>query len=105
MYKNLSPEQLIEELKDDYQNLRKLDDGTVVGTLELAFTRAIVIGLDSFGWQKRFCFENRSLAVSELAKLKVGTDEPDGYIARRGVGADMWYASKEHDFPFLTGAS
>lgn len=92
-----SPETIVELLKNDYQNIRILDDGTVVGTVELMFTRAIVIGLNRFSFDKRFCFESRSLALVELAKLKTGEDEPDGYIARRGLGADEWYAKKSFD--------
>ncbi len=92
-----TPELIVELLKNDYQNLRILEDGTVVGTVELMFTRAIMIGLNRFSFDKRFCFESRSLALVELAKLKNRDDEPDGYIARRGIGADEWYAKKSFD--------
>ena len=98
MFIHPDPDSIIEQLKDDYQNLRKLEDGTVVGTIELMFTRAICIGLNPIGWEKRFCFENRSLALSELAKLTTSEDEPDGYIARRGLGANEWYESKPKDW-------
>jgi len=66
-----------------YENLRELEDGTVVGTYELMFTRAIFIDLTATGWDKRFCFQDKPLALEELAKLKTGDDEPSGYIARR----------------------
>lgn len=61
-----------------------LRDGTIIGLGELMFTRAIYIDLDLNGWGKRFCFENRDLAVEEYMKLKTGDDEPTGWIARRG---------------------
>ena len=61
-----------------------LRDGTIIGMGELMFTRAIYIDLDLNGWGKRFCFENRDLAVVEYMKLKTGDDEPTGYVARRG---------------------
>jgi hypothetical protein len=48
------------------------------------FTRAIYIDLDLNGWGKRFCFEDRDLAVEEFMKLKTGDDEPTGWVARRG---------------------
>lgn len=70
--------------ENGYQNVRVLEDGTVVGTSELMFTRAVYIGLDRYGWEKRFCFQDREMATSEVAKLKTGDDEPSGYIARRG---------------------
>ena len=93
-----NPEELMKILRDDYQNMRLLEDGTIVGTIELMFTRAICMGINHTGWEKRFCFESRSLALSELAKLKTFGDEPDGYIARRGLGAQEWYDSKPKDW-------
>lgn len=75
---------LIKTLESDgYANVRALEDGTVVGTIDLMFTRAIFIDLDYQGWGKRFCFKDRDLADSEVQKLKTGDDEPVGYIARR----------------------
>jgi hypothetical protein len=77
-------EKLINELSEQgYENLRALDDGTVVGTIELMFTRAIFIGLNFQSWEKRFCFKDRDLALTELNKLVLGDDEPVGYVARR----------------------
>lgn len=61
-----------------------LRDGTIIGLGELMFTRAIYIDLDLNGWGKRFCFEDRALAVEEYMKLKTGDDEPTGWVARRG---------------------
>lgn len=67
-----------------YKNLRVLADGCIVGTLELMFTRAIFINLNRWSYEKRFCFEDRELALTELAKLQSEDDEPTGYVARRG---------------------
>lgn len=69
--------------ENNYKNLRVLEDETIVGSYDLLYTRAIFIGLDRTGWEKRFCFEDKSLADSELMKLKTGDDEPVGYVARR----------------------
>lgn len=69
--------------ENSYRNIRTLEDGTVVATLELMFTRAICIDLNWQSWDKRFCFEDRELAVTEILKLKTCDDEPTGYIARR----------------------
>lgn len=83
---NLDEQQeLVEYLRPQYDNLRVLDDGTIVATLELLYTRAIFIGLNRYGYEKRFCFKNRDLAMVELAKLKTGEDEPQSgtYVARR----------------------
>ena len=67
-----------------YSLLAYLMDGTIIGVGDLMFTRAIYIDLDLNGWGKRFCFEDRDLAVEEFMKLKTGDDEPTGWIARRG---------------------
>lgn len=61
-----------------------LRDGTIIGLGDLMFTRAIYIDMDLNGWGKRFCFENKDLAVEEYAKLQTGDDEPTGWVARRG---------------------
>ena len=61
-----------------------LRDGTIIGLGDLMFTRASYIDLDLYGWGKRFCFEDRDLAVEEYMKLKTGDDEPTGWVARRG---------------------
>jgi len=75
---------LIEVLSDDgYENLRMLDDGTIVGTSKLLYTTAVYIDLNRHGWEKRFCFQDKELAIAEVNKLQSGDDEPVGYIARR----------------------
>jgi hypothetical protein len=68
----------------DYRMVDFLRDGTIIGIGELMFTRAIYIDLDLNGWGKRFCFEDKELAVEEYMKLKTGDDEPSGWVARRG---------------------
>ena len=79
---------LLKRIKDlgggSYSLLAYLMDGTIIGVGDLMFTRAIYIDLDLNGWGKRFCFEDRDLAVEEFMKLKTGDDEPTGWVARRG---------------------
>lgn len=76
--------ELLHFLSDEgYNNVRILDDGTFVGTMDLMFTRALYIGLNRHGWEKRFCFQDRSMADDEADKLVTGDDEPTGFIARR----------------------
>jgi hypothetical protein len=67
-----------------YQDVSYLRDGTIIGIGDLMFTRAIYIDLDPNGWGKRFCFEDRDLAIAEYVKLQTGDDEPTGWVARRG---------------------
>lgn len=79
-------EEFLDFLRDQgYQNLRTLEDGTVVGSGDLMFTHALYIDLNEYGWSKRFCFEDKNLAISELNKLQSGDQEPSGFIARRNA--------------------
>lgn len=79
---------LLEELRaQGYAHCRVLADGTVVGVGDLMFTRAIYIGLEEFGYDKRFCFSDGQEALRQLALLDSAESEPSNYIARRGKGS------------------
>lgn len=62
---------------------RVLPDNTVACTFNLMFTRAIALGCDRHSWKRRFCFEDRDLAIQRFIELKSENDEPQGYVARR----------------------
>jgi hypothetical protein len=81
----MTNEELLEEIKalGDYQDVRALDDGTIVGMGNLMFTKAIYMDLNLYGWGRRFCFQDRALADAEFKKLQTGEEEPVGWIARR----------------------
>ena len=78
---------LIERIKrlgaGAYEDVRMLDDGTIVGIGDLMFTRAIYMDMSPNGWGRRFCFEDRALADQEYQRITSGDDEPTGWIARR----------------------
>ena len=78
-------DKLLEEIKalGDYQDVRALDDGTIVGMGNLMFTKAIYMDLNLYGWGRRFCVQDRALADAEFKKLQTGEEEPVGWIARR----------------------
>lgn len=70
--------------ENGYNDVRVLEDGTIVGTLELIFTRSVVIGLDRWGWERRYCYDNRELATLACLALRTGDEEPlPGFIAQR----------------------
>lgn len=72
-------------IENGYKNLRTLEDGTIVGTLDLLYTRSLVVDLTQEGWGKRYCYENRGKAVSACKAMLSGDDEPlAGYVASRG---------------------
>jgi hypothetical protein len=76
---------LLEFLKDNgYRDLKVLPDDVIVGTLDLMFTRGLVIDLDWEGWGKRYCYEDREQATLACNTLQSGDDEPMvGYVASR----------------------
>lgn len=77
-------EETLQYLLDDYQNLRALPDGTIIGTLELITTRALLVGLDRHSWEHRYCYQDRSLADKACAAMQSGDDEPMlGYVSSR----------------------
>lgn len=82
---NSSLAELVEWLKPMYSEVRVLEDETIVALSDLMFTRAIYIGMDRHGFEKRFCFQDPARAKEEYDKLVTGDDEPPegSYVARR----------------------
>lgn len=66
-----------------YLEGRVLPDGSVAMLGELMFTRAIYLGVNEEGWEFRFCFADRALAKQRFDELMSGSDEPQGFVARR----------------------
>lgn len=79
-------EQIIEQIKSngEYIDVKVLPDGSIAALGDLLYTRAIHLGCNQLGWERRFCFSDRSLADRCYAELVSADDEPSGYIARRG---------------------
>jgi hypothetical protein len=83
----MSPEQqLLETLKanGEYQDLRLLDDGTIVGTGKLMYTTALYVGITDTGYERRYCYKDISALKNSLQSIKTIDDEPNGWIAKRG---------------------
>ena len=67
-----------------YQDLRVLADGSIVGTVDLLFTRAVCMDLDWWGVGQRWCYEDRALARQACQALVSGNDTPlAGFVASR----------------------
>jgi hypothetical protein len=68
-----------------FQNLRVLDNGTIIGTIDLMFTRSLCVGLGWDSWEARYCYPDRELATMASYAL-IDDDHPPlpGYIATRG---------------------
>jgi len=76
----------VEQIKSngEYIDVKVLPDGSIAALGDLLYTRAIHLGCNQLGWERRFCFSDRSLADRCYAELVSADDEPSGYIARRG---------------------
>lgn len=68
-----------------YRAARVLPDGSVAALRDLLYTRAIMLGCNRDSYELRFCFEDRALADKRFAELHSEDDEPEGYVARRGM--------------------
>lgn len=79
----MTPEQIAAQIAADYQAVRILPDGSVAAVGRLLFTTAIYLGCTPWGYDSRFCFESRSLALKRFNELQSEDDVPQGYIARR----------------------
>ena len=78
-------ESIIDVLEDEgYENLRVLDDGTIIGTGKLIFTTPLYVDLSRSGWGERYCYQIEELALQALGSMQSGEDEPlSGFVATR----------------------
>jgi hypothetical protein len=76
--------EIIAKIEPEYLAVRELEDGSIAAVGELLYTRAIFLGCDEYGFSRRFCFQNRTLALLRFAELRTEDDVPQGAIARRG---------------------
>ena len=67
-----------------YARARVLPDGSVAAVSDLAFTRALYLGVTETGWARRFCFANFKLADRRFLELQSEDDVPEGHVAVRG---------------------
>jgi hypothetical protein len=75
--------QLADRLACQYSAIRMLPDGSIATLLKLITTWAICLGINEFGYERRFCFKNKALALQRFAELQSEDDEPAGYVAKR----------------------
>lgn len=84
----VTDEALIKYLKesDGYVEFRVID-GLVCGVTPFMFTWGFVIGLNYAGYKYRYCFHDLLAALSALRTFD-GTQDPEDFIVRKGVGGD-----------------
>lgn len=76
-----------EMLERDYMHVRLLADGVWIGLIEMLYTTALCVGLDRYGYERRYCYEDGHIAFLELQKMQSGRDVPRGWIAARPPSA------------------
>lgn len=63
--------------------------GVVCGVKSFAFTTGLVVSLDPFGYERRYCYEHEAEARYALAQWD-GTGHPGGrWIKCKGAGIDL----------------
>jgi len=90
-------EALLERIKKlgYYEQVRKLEDGTIIGLGKLMFTTALFVNMDMTGYETRYCFKDPALAVKAFEAMKTGDDKPEGWIARRPEPEGFYDLPKE----------
>lgn len=76
-------ERALNDPENRYLRWRQLEDGTYIATLDLMFTRALVLDVDVCGWSRRYCFEDRAQADAMFVACDSNEFEPWGWVARR----------------------
>ena len=86
----MTQEELLAELDaEGYKNL-KLIDGKIVGTLDYITTRGLVVGLDSCGYEYRYCYQDRNEATEALSEYVDLSEHPTGnWIKLKGRRNNM----------------
>lgn len=81
----LAEELFVSELTEmGYTNIRKVD-GEWIANHDYLTTRSISIGLDSIGQRLRYCYQDRTEATREIAKVTSLDRHPGGnWIKAKG---------------------
>lgn len=70
-------------MRQGYNPIRRLDDGTYIAIGNLVFTKALYVGCDRFGYKHRFCFRDLNECLAQFDAYTDILYEPTGWIARR----------------------
>lgn len=75
--------ELVMELRQHYQAVRVLDDGSIAGVGRLPTTTAVHLGMTRCGWESRYCYADPLQALEVLCALKSEDDVPEGWVSSR----------------------
>jgi hypothetical protein len=63
--------------KQGFVSVKQLKNGEWIGISRMLYTWGLCVGLDKFGYKKRYCYERLSDAVGAVL-LYEGEGDPDG---------------------------
>ena len=73
-------DELIELLAGKYDKVRALPDGSIAAMSKLAYSTAVYLGVNQWGFSKRFVYATPEKACEVFDGLLGEGDEPEGYI-------------------------
>lgn len=68
---------------EGYRDCRRLPNGEVIGVMPQLFTFGLFVGLDEYGYKRRFCYESASDANYALAQWDGSGDPPGPWIKEK----------------------
>lgn len=74
---------LLAWLEQQYDRVRQLPDGSIAAMSGLMFTTGVYLGVNRWGFERRYCFASADRARAVFDGLQSEEDEPAGWITRR----------------------
>jgi len=82
----MSIQEFLEE--QGYIGVRQCSNGVWIGVSQQLYTCALCVGLDEFGYDRRYCYEYSVQAI-KAAQEYSGEGDPSGmWIKRKGKGGE-----------------
>lgn len=69
---------------EGYVAVRKLPTGEFAGVEQLLYTAALVVGMNNFGWERKYCYEKKRDAMEALFAWDGNGDPPGLWIKANG---------------------
>ena len=70
---------------EGYQHIRTLPDGRLIGLYPFAFTWGLVVGMDAYGYESRYCYEHYKDAHVAAVVWDGAGDPPGPWIKHKGA--------------------
>jgi hypothetical protein len=71
-----------------YLMARQLPDGTWIALQRMAYTIALMVGLDPVGYESRYCYEHLGDAFLDYATWDGSGDPPGPWVKHKGWHGD-----------------